>query len=264
MNGRDAGGGLCGRVLERLVDEGQVHAAAPGDLALERALAEHLGSCVTCFRALTELRDAPRVAEALRAAGPPTPLPALREGFWDQLAARTTAAALAALEAPARIAPGSVERTAQSLSGPFGSARPWRGRRASSSLRGRVAMVATAVAAAAAFLVVARRQPVALSPPVSAVLPPGVVASAARAALDDEGGEAALDVADLDGAALRRLLDRLRRNAPAVLTPAGATDSSEVSDALVDDDDGRVNDEVADLDGMELRRVASSFGGTPR
>ena len=39
---------LCARVLDRLV-EGD-------DLSGDPLLAEHLGSCVTCFRALTELR----------------------------------------------------------------------------------------------------------------------------------------------------------------------------------------------------------------
>ena len=79
---------LCARVLDRLV-EGD-------DLSGDRLLAEHLGSCVTCFRALTELRDAPRMAEALRAEAPVLPHP--NDRFWDDLAARTTAAAQAELE----------------------------------------------------------------------------------------------------------------------------------------------------------------------
>ena len=58
---------LCARVLDRLV-EGD-------DLSGDRLLAEHLRSCVTCFRALTELRDAPRMAEALRAEAPILPPP---------------------------------------------------------------------------------------------------------------------------------------------------------------------------------------------
>ena len=60
-------------------------------LSGDRLLAEHLGSCVTCFRALTELRDTPRLAKALLSEAPVRPPP--NDRFWDDLAARTTAAA---------------------------------------------------------------------------------------------------------------------------------------------------------------------------
>jgi hypothetical protein len=247
---------LCGRVFDRLV-EGH-------DLSGDPLLDEHLGSCVTCFRALTELRDAPRVAEALRAEAPLVPRP--EDRFWDELAARTTAAAEAALrsaEGPTATAASSVRE---------------RARRASGTRVRIFSVAATLAAAAAGFLVVARR------PVPSAPVQPGVsalvAAGAAGAAADrraagksghdnvassrSRGDDAAIDdeadVADLDPGALRRLLDRMRPPAPAALTSPGGAEAGEGADAL-GDEEGRMNDELADLDRDELRRVASSLEG---
>jgi len=242
MNGQDRDIPLCTRVLERLVDEGEVGS--------DKVLAEHLGSCVTCFRTSIELRDAPRVAEALRAAAAAAPSPAHGEGFWNDLAVRTTAAAEAAIRGLALPAPSDV-RPAPASSRP----RP-----SSVFTRTRAALVATTVAAAAALVMVVHH-PGTLSSRAPVAHGPGAVLAAVRSAPDDETGEAAADVADLDGTALRRLLDRLSAHAPAVLTSFGAGDPGEASDTL-GDDDRRVNDELADLDGTALRRVASSLGGS--
>jgi hypothetical protein len=265
MIGEVSDASLCARVLERLVDEGadKVSGPGPGNVGGDRILAEHLGSCVTCFRTLTELRDAPRLAEALRGAASaapsalPSPLPSpLNDRFWEDLAVRTTAAAATALYGSGLRGPGSPA--------PLAIDAPRRGRW-SVPTRVRVAFFATAVAAAAAFAVVARRPPAATPMSASAARLPDLVASAERAAVgkrtDDETGEETADVANLDGTALRRLLDRLSTRAPAVLTSVGGSDSTEASD-LLGDDDRRVNDEVADLDGTALRRVASSLGGS--
>jgi hypothetical protein len=242
MNGQDRDIPLCTRVLERLVDEGEVGS--------DRVLAEHLGSCVTCFRTATELRDAPRVAEALRAAAAEASSPAPGERFWNDLAVRTTAAAEAALRGLALPAPADI-RPAPASS---------RARRSSVFTRTRAALFGTTVAAAAALVMVVHH-PGTLSSRAPVAHGPSVVVAAVRSAPDDETGEAAADVADLDGTALRRLLDRLSAGAPAVLTSFGAGDPGEASDTL-GDDDRRVNDELADLDGTALRRVASSLGGS--
>src|SRR5450432_1257824 len=233
MNGQDRDIPLCTRVLERLVDEGEVGS--------DKVLPEHLGSCVTCFRTSIELRDAPRVAEALRAAAAAAPSPAHGEGFWNDLAIRTTAAAEAAIRGLALPAPSDV-RPAPASSRP----RP-----SSVFTRTRAALVATTVAAAAALVMVVHH-PGTLSSRAPVAHGPGAVLAAVRSAPDDETGEAAADVADLDGTALRRLLDRLSAHAPAVLTSFGAGDPGEASDTL-GDDDRRVNDELADLDGTALR-----------
>src|SRR5580765_3966595 len=74
--------------------QGWERAFEGGDVMADAGLAAHVGSCVTCFRTLAELRDAPRLAAALRADAPAVPV---SDRFWDDLAARTSDAAAAAL-----------------------------------------------------------------------------------------------------------------------------------------------------------------------
>ena len=244
---------LCARVLDRLVE---------GDnLSGDGVLAEHLGSCVTCFRALTELRDAPRMAEALRAGAPALPHPDDR--FWDDLAARTTLAAQTELErthgaghqreAPETAAPSSVGRSVPAPS------------RRASGARARIISVAATLAAAAAGFMLVARGPMRSSSGIPAT--PATLVDAVRSrttvpvdrsvAADGTADEEA-DVAELDVGALHRLLDRLRPRAPAALTAAGTGGPTDAVDVL-GDDEARVNEELADLDGDELRRVASSL-----
>lgn len=242
---------LCERVLDRLVEGDDLN----GDRSGDGILAEHLGSCVTCFRALTELRDAPRMAEALRAEAPVLPHPDDR--FWDDLAAQTTAAAQIELQR-ARQAPGTTAPTS------------WRARsRRSSGARVRVISVAATLAAAAAgFLLVARgplRSPSGI-PAAPATLTSaarsGATAPAVRTVADEAVTDEEADVAELDVGALHRLLDRMRPRAPAALTAPGGSGAGDAADVL-GDDEAPVNEELADLDGDELRRVASSLeGGT--
>jgi hypothetical protein len=243
MSGAAAGSPLCARVFERLVEAGEVGA--------DPVLSEHLGSCVTCFRTLTELRDVPRLAGLLRETAPVAP--AADDRFWEALAARTTAAVAAA---EARTASPSMQSSAAPTRRSEARGRPW-----ASSFRGRVAITATAVAAAVAFAVV-RRPPAGFATRTQPAATSGAVVAATRSTGDDEAGEVAADVADLDGTALRRLLDRLRTGAPAVLTAFPSGDAADATDGL-GDDDRRVNDEVADLDGTALRRVASSLEASP-
>jgi hypothetical protein len=255
---------LCARVLDRLV-EGDDLSGDRGD----PILAEHLGSCVTCFRVLTELRDAPRVVEALRAEAPVAPhLPHPGDQFWDDLATRTTAAAQTELQRALR-------------GGAHGAGRPGmtappsvRARlRRSSGARGRIISVAATLAAAAAgFLLVARgplRSPSGM-PAAPAALVSAVrsrttapsdrsgTRSVARSVADDAMTDEEADVAELDAGALHRLLDRLRPHAPGALTAPSGGGASDAADVL-GDDEARVNEELADLDGDELRRVASSL-----
>ncbi len=217
----------CRAVVERLVEAG----AGPLDAAAE----DHVGSCIACFRAMTELRDLPRIEEALRAATPELPA---GDRFWEALAARATDAAAAALA-------GETSVPAQPAVAP---ARPRR------AVRMRlVSFGALAVAAAAGWLVMVRHQP----GPQQAIAPAAVAMGAARLAGDEAGGEALNEVADLDAAGLRRLLVRLGAHAPAALA-GGETDGSDGAD-VPSDDEPRVSDEVAALDGDGLRRVASSL-----
>jgi hypothetical protein len=246
MSLKDERSELCARVLDRLVEGqeiGRQMGGGAGDGG-DPVLAEHLGSCVTCFRTMTELRDAPRVAAALRAETPA--LPRASDPFWDALAASTTDAVEAALDAGA-----SPKRTAPAT-------REARTRRSLGSRARIVSFAATLAAAAAGFLLVARHP----NPSIPGIAPGLVTAPADRAqrpggaSSNDGVTDEEAEVNDLDAGALRRLLDRLRPSAPAALTaPNAAGDSADV----LGDDDGRVNDELADLDGDELRRVASSL-----
>ena len=204
---------ICRQVWDRAV-EGL-------DVTGDAALAAHVGSCVTCFRALAELRDAPRLAAALRA---DRPAPAVSERFWDDLAARTSDAAAAALA-------GTGKR---------------RGRR----IGGFVALVA---AAAAAWVLVAGRGPAPGPAPATGV-------AVAPAGTDEgEPGDEAVDVADLDESALRQLLDRLRVRPPVGVSALAAVgDAQDVPDPF---DDDELNDELAELDGAALLRLERSLAG---
>ncbi len=243
MSPNDDRPALCGQVLDRLVEG--------GDLGGDSLLSEHLGSCVTCFRAMTELRDAPRVAEALRvetAALPPAQA-GLGDRFWDELAERTTDAALAALHAAT----------------PTSTTAPARARaRRSAGSRMRIYSVAATLAAAAAGFLLVARQPTPGLPSSPALVVPGPAvhgnrpAAAVRERPDDPMTDEEADVTDLDAGALRRLLDRLRPRAPAALTASSINAGGDSADVL-GDDEGRVNEELADLDGDELRRVATSL-----
>jgi len=211
----------CAGVVERLVESG----GGPLDAATEA----HVGSCMACYRAMTELRDVPRVADALRAAAPDLPAD---ERFWAALAARTTEAAAAAVTVEA--------------------ARPVRSRG-----RWRVRLVSfggLAVAAAASWMLMVRH-PAGTQP---AAAPAGAAAiGAVRWPGDEANGESLSDVAELDAAGLRRLLDRLGAHAPPALA-GGVADATDAAD-IPSDDEPRVSDEVADLDGDSLRRVATSL-----
>ena len=204
------------------------HAVEGRDVMMDAALAAHVGSCVTCFRTLAELRDAPRLAAALRAGAPAV---SVSDRFWDDLAARTATAA------------------ASAMSGGTGRRRTVR-----------VAAFATVVAAAAAaWVLVAGRTSVV--PPDSA---PGVVAASAGGD-EEEAADEAVDVADLDESALRQLLKRLRARAPANVSALAAVgDAQDASDPSFDplaEEDGQVNDELSELDGPALLRIERSLAG---
>jgi hypothetical protein len=223
--GEETGGGrtaTCGEVVERLV-AGTDRGGTPAD----PSVAEHARSCMSCFRAMTELRDVPRIAEALRAAA--APVPDAGERFWEALAERTTDAVMGAGREPA----------------------PPRRARRLMNLRGRVISMGALVVAAAASWMLVLRHP---APPVAAPTTATALAEAAHPGADD-GNETLADVADLDTNALRQLLDRLGRHAPAPLARGSADDGADVPA----DDEVRVSDEIAELDGDALRRVASSL-----
>jgi hypothetical protein len=232
---------LCGRVFEALIESGEVR---------DVALAEHLGSCMRCFRAMTDLRDAPRLASALRAETPALPEDDL---FWQRLERRTVEATAAALAGAAALPVASAAETEVSMPAVPAAARTiaagW------GAHARRLGAIALGFAAAAAAVVVFVG-----SGPHRPHAPVASVASLGTGATPGSFGDepwAAADVSDLDRTALRRLLDRLGATAPGGWT-ASVNDRADVPEAYIDDDT-RVNDELADLDGPALLRVARSF-----
>jgi hypothetical protein len=211
---------LCGQVRDQAV-EGR-------DVMGDAGLAAHVGSCVTCFRTLAELRDAPRLAAALRANPPAV---SVSDRFWDDLAARTTTAAASAMGGGT-------------------------GRRRTLRVTGFAAVVATA---AAAWVLVAGRGSVV--PPSGGVPRAPAITSASVGGEEDDAVDEAADVSDLDESALRQLLKRLRARAPASVSALAAV--GDAQDALDQsfDDDGQVNDELAELDRPALLRIERSLAG---
>ena len=223
---------VCGQVRDLAV-EGH-------DVMGDAALAAHVGSCVTCFRTLAELRDAPRLAAALRADAPAV---SVSDRFWDDLAARTATAAASAMGG------GTSRRRSLRITG----------------------FAAAVAAAAAAWVLVAGRTSV-VPPPGGAPADSGNVGNignignigmtaASVGGGEDEAADEAADVADLDESALRQLLKRLRARAPATVSAlASVGDAQDGSDPSFEDD-GQVNDELAELDRPALLRIERSLAG---
>ncbi|HVY37083.1 MAG TPA: hypothetical protein VHM31_04090 [Polyangia bacterium] len=244
MSNEATGTVTCGEAVAHLVETGGQPTGNTVDA--------HVRSCMSCFRAMTELRDLPRVADALRAAAPVAPAPDDR--FWDALALRTTDAAARAL------AGGGEAGVLQPVSQAGAPARTGRRRFGASKPSSVYAFGALAMAAAAGWVVMVHR-PVAPAGTTTAA----PAAQTASLSQDEGGAEALGDVAELDSTALHRLLDRLGRNAPAALAGGARLvgdrrDATDLAD-IPADDEPRVSDEVADLDGDALRRVESSLHG---
>jgi hypothetical protein len=224
----------CDQVLERLVA-----ATERGGAPQDPADTEHARSCMSCFRAMAELRDVPRLAQALREAAP---APEPGERFWDALAERAADAVSVALASGAAAQPASAPAPVRR------SAPATRFR----SLRARVVSIgALAVSAAAAFVLFIRH-PAPLIAPGTTPVP---VSVASRGGVDDGASVTMGDVAELNTGELQRLLDRLREHGPVGLETPSGDDGADVPV----DDEARVSDAVAELDGDALRRVASSL-----
>jgi hypothetical protein len=207
---------LCQRVWDRLVQG--------ADVSGDAELGEHLGSCMACYRALSELRDAPRIAALLRADAPVAS--ARDDAFWDKLATRTADAAGAAMARP-------------------GKRRPLR-----------IAVVGAVLAAAAAWMLFLRT-PASVMTSRAPATPAAVATGADDSPVTDDSDLA--DVAVLDEPALRALLDRMR----AGFGEAGALAATAAADEVdVFDEDAELDEVLAELDGPALRRVQRSLLGT--
>jgi hypothetical protein len=218
---------LCARVFDRLVESGDV----VGDAELE----SHLGSCMACYRTLTELRDASRLAARMRAGASAERQP-LDDRDWTEVADRTTDAVMAALRA------GS----------PPTRARRW---------WARAAVTTTLVAAAAAVAIfVGRPRPFSLDGTAARSVPGSAAVASTRVVADEDLTEDD-DVTELDISALRRLIDRLRAGAPDQLAALAETEEVDGTDGLVDDE-AELADELVELDQAALMRVQRSLSGS--
>jgi hypothetical protein len=227
MTTHDAHGSpLCQRVWDRLVQG--------ADVSGDAELGEHLRSCMACYRALSELRDAPRIAAMLRADAPDGQGQVqgqvqlqLDERFWDQLAERTGDAAAAAMARAAK-------------------RRPLR-----------VAAAGVVLAAAAALMLFLRAPGSTTNGVSSDIAAAGAGIAVIDEAATDEAGVA--DVAALDDNSLRVILDRLSAGAGETRAVA-ATAAGDETDVF--DDDADLDEVLAELDGPALRRVQRSLAGT--
>ncbi len=207
---------LCQRVWDRLVEG--------ADVSGDAELGEHLGSCMTCYRALSELRDAPRIAAMLRGDMAGGTAADRDERFWDQLAVRTGDAATAAMARAGR-------------------RRPLR------------LAAAGVMLAAAAALMLFLRAPGPANNGASPDVTGGGVAIVDEGSTDEAG---MADVAALDEPALQALLNRMRVAGEANALAATSTGD----DTDVFDDDADLDEVLAELDGPALRRVQRSLAGT--
>jgi hypothetical protein len=207
---------LCQRVWDRLVQGADVNGDAE--------LGEHLRSCMDCYRALSELRDAPRIAAMLRGDAAGEAAADRDEAFWDRLAARTSDAATTAMARAGR-------------------RRPLR------------LAAAGVVLAAAAALVVFLRAPGPANDGASPAVSGDGIAIVDEGATDEAG---IADVAALDEPALQALLDRMRAAGEANAIATTTTGD----DADVFDDDADLDEVLAELDGPALSRVQHSLAGT--
>jgi hypothetical protein len=214
------GDGPCARVFDRMVER--------GDLGGDAALAEHARSCMSCFRALAELKDVPRLKEILRAS-PPAGQPAAGDPFWDQLAARVSGAMVA----------GPTSRPAGRV-----------GRRVGRRVAGGIGL---ALMVAAAAWVVAIRRP-STPNPGALVTTTMSLAPIANPLASDDASEV-LEVGELDGKLLERLADRLRSKHHLATFAAG-------DDGADGDEDLQLNDELAELDVPALLRIERSLART--
>ncbi|HVR62663.1 MAG TPA: hypothetical protein VMU50_12240 [Polyangia bacterium] len=218
---------ICEAVEDRLLE---------GDrLTGHPELVEHAGSCLECFRTLSELRELPRLAEALRtgaamAAEESDPGPA----FWKVMPERIADEVLGAPKAPAT----PVVRPARRWWAPalLGSLGVW--------------------AAAAAVLVLGTRGESGPAPSALATAPAPVTATLAAGSESDENLPMG-KLASLDTPELRALNSRLTEDGSATLR---LLEDPAADVAAEDDGDATALEQLARLDGVQLRQLTHRLG----
>jgi hypothetical protein len=237
----------CERFAASLI-EGEKIAADP-------ALAAHVGSCLDCFRIMTEQRDLPRIEAMLRSARPNDP----GQAFWNSLSAEIVRAVEGS-----RLAPPVMDTARAPV-----RARPaWWARLLSWWRRPWPAALSGAMFATVAVLLVVRlnHEPIrrtsrstSSSTSTSTSPAPAVEAKRQSSAAPGEPAEGDLpdgDLAELGAADLQALLHHLADTEPQEIKEFLGVGGGE---ALDDETDVTAAGRVATLDGAALQALARSL-----
>jgi hypothetical protein len=234
MKTHDSVGSVCQAIEDRLL-EGEKLTGHP-------ELVAHVGSCLECFRTMSELRELPRIAEVMRVgavedAQAKDPGPA----FWNALPERVVAEVLGSRRKP-----------------PVKARRWWSpAALASAGLAGAVAtlmIVYGAKAPAPSVIAQAKtKTTTATGGSAPAAISPGALASSAESDGDLTPG----DLADLSATELRALSRRLTQDETAATRAlAGSSNDSSTDDY----GEGTALEKLAGLTGSELQRLTQSLG----
>ena len=263
-NGSDRPGATtmdCERVVERLVsDQASGHPAARAD-ADDGAVAEHLRSCLGCFRAAADLRQAPRLAALLRkglpedAPGAPDPGPAFWASFSSELGERF------AERVPAR---------ADRAPAAAGALSPWQRFMAWIRMPVPAAMVGAACATAVAMVMT---RPPSLQSLGQGPAAGGVDEAAPDVLLTQESDDVAFaqspsvyeSVQELDTQALAHVRDSFGRAFDRALTTrttltSGSDDDLALSTTAAVPDPATVSEELEELDVRGLSALRDQLG----
>lgn len=231
MSGREmpTGDHVCAAIAMRLADEAALRPEATNSaLGSDPEVSAHVRSCLRCFRTVTELREAPRIAALLREEQPPDP----GEFFWAELTHEIGKA-------------WEDHRTPQPIVRATGGV----GQRVGAWIRHPIpAALMGAAAAAALTLAVVHRSS---RPPMAEQTVEAEsdrVVLAAPAVIDESDPWDGLDLADLKSVVAQLSPDS---NGPAI--------SDEVPDGS-----SSATEEIELLEGDDLMAVASALGGRSR
>ncbi|MEA2696033.1 MAG: hypothetical protein QOI66_304 [Myxococcales bacterium] len=245
MKTQDSVDSICQAIEDRLL-EGEKLTGHP-------ELVEHVGSCLECFRTMSELRELPRIAEVMRGgavaeAQAKDPGPA----FWNALPERVAAEVLGSRGkpqvkvrrwwAPAALASAGLAGAVATLLIVYGPKVPAPSGFTQAKTATKTTITTTTTTASASA-----------SAPAAAVTSPAALASSA----ESDGDLTLGDLADLSATELRALSRRLTQDETAATRAltGSANDSS-----AEDDGEGTALEKLAGLSGSELQRLTQSLG----
>jgi hypothetical protein len=240
MKTQDSVDNICQAIEDRLLD-GEKLTGHP-------ELVEHVGSCLECYRTMSEVRELPRIAEVMRTgAGEEARAKDPGPAFWNALPERVAVEVLGSRRkpqvkvrrwwAPAALASAGLAGAVATLLIVYGPRVP------TPSVIGE-AQTATKTTATTTITT---------SASATAATSPAALASSA-----ESDGELTLgDLADLSATELRALSRRLTQDETAATR--ALTGSAGLS-IVEDDGEGTALEKLAGLTGSELQRLTQSLG----